>query len=110
MSNGVDVGPGQKANIAITQNNYEFMHQPWGLCDYDTRNQRIYENYTLPECLEECYVEKVNETCACKPHYARGMTRFREIEECTLRHVVDDACFRGISIIKGQIDTNHCDC
>ena len=54
MNSGVDVSPGLKASLAITQHRHDYMHEPWGTCNQTTKS-KDYENYTLPECLEECY-------------------------------------------------------
>ena len=105
----IDILPGTKATIAVTNFTYEMAVKPWGICDEETNSEELH-NYSLAECLESCYIENVIKSCGCKPHSALGYTIWKETPECNLLHMTNPQCRSEISILKNKIEPNFCNC
>ncbi|KAI8514318.1 Amiloride-sensitive sodium channel [Branchiostoma belcheri] len=82
---GIAVGPGSHAYIAMSKVEYINEIPPWGECQ-DLKLE-YYENYTLTGCLLECRTKHVYAQCGCRLFYLPGGNDYcdpRAIADCAL--------------------------
>ncbi|KAL9970016.1 hypothetical protein ACROYT_G022324 [Oculina patagonica] len=75
---GINVGPGQRASIALSQKMFKNLEEPYAT-NCTKKKLKTFPTYTLEGCLYECEAENVVKLCGCRPSGYKGAT---EIPAC----------------------------
>lgn len=98
---GINVGPGQHAFIALSQKRFENLEKPYAT-NCTSKKLKTFPTYTPEGCVQECRAEKTINECKCR---IPGYQDFPEIRACTSPE--DDICSNEID---ASIDEDICDC
>jgi len=72
---GINVGPGQHAVIALTQKRYKNLEKPYATrCA--AKKLKTYSSYTVEGCFFECKAERIVKMCGCRTPGYKGASEF----------------------------------
>ncbi|KAL9970021.1 hypothetical protein ACROYT_G022330 [Oculina patagonica] len=98
---GINVGPGQHAVIALSQKRFENLEKPYAT-NCTKKTLKTFSTYTSEGCLHECQGENIIKTCKCRiPGYKDNL----EYPACTSHE--EEVC---MSRIGASLNEEICDC
>lgn len=98
---GINVGPGQHAFIALSQKRYENLEKPYAT-NCTKKKLKTFSTYTSEGCLYECEAQNTIKSCGCR---LTGYRDSRDIPVCLSPKEI--TCSHTVSAF---IDEDFCDC
>jgi len=98
---GINVGPGQHAVIALSQKRFKNLEKPYAT-NCSKKTLKTFSTYSSEGCLYECGAENMVKLCGCRP---AGYKDFLHVHACVSQE--ERNC---ISQVEASIDEEFCGC
>ncbi|KAL9970020.1 hypothetical protein ACROYT_G022329 [Oculina patagonica] len=98
---GINVGPGQHAVIALSQKRFKNLEKPYAT-NCTKKTLKTFSTYSTEGCFYECVSDHIVSWCGCRPAGYKGAP---ETPACVSPE--DDVCGNKIS---ASLDEEVCDC
>ncbi|CAH3163758.1 unnamed protein product [Porites evermanni] len=99
---GINVGPGQHAVIALSEKRYKNLEKPYST-NCSKRTLATFHTYTIAGCLYECEAEMVIKDCNCRPSGYKE--KVSQMHAC-----VTEGELVCVSNVSDYLDIQSCEC